>query len=270
MVKIIETVTTRQRWTRPSGLAPGRVDLDWTPMGVGIPTHSALWALREDFNDLVLAAGGGADEGWHEDAQSSPGIGIVSLSLDPDGPYGVGIMSTGDEVSSHVHYQYATGLTVLEPVTMAAGKRLWISVRFKIEDADQNLLMFGLHEAQDDPWLNYPNDSFLIRTTSSDPDGLVLSASTLNSAIQDSDAFTIADDTWYTAEAYFDGATTAWLRVYNDAGELLSETSMSVDADHLPTSPMTVAFGVDAVDTGADQLSIDFIEVAQDRYTGAL
>ena len=228
--------------------------------GLLLPGKDALYSFEEDFDGargtLLSAAG---VTGWHEDADGSP----TALALTADGHMGVATMSPGGTATNNVHYHWGLNTTVHEPITMAVGKRLWLAARFKIEDADKNLLIFGLHEAQDDPWATEPADQFLFRVPAADG-VLQFAGGTANNAENTITMGTLADDTWYRALAFYDGGGTVRAWLWNDSG-FLSEGRCDFGSTILPDTPMSVAFGAEAVDTGTDVFSLDYLKVYAER-----
>lgn len=228
--------------------------------GLLLPGAAALYAFEEDFDGSrgTLASAAGV-YGWHEDAQGTP----TSLAIVADGHMGVGLMVPGSTATNNVHYHWGLNTTVLEPFTMTAGKRLWLAARFKIEDADKNLILFGLHESQDDPWNTVPNDQFLFRVPAADG-VLQFAGNTANTTIATASLGALADDTWYRALAFYDGAGTVRSWLWNESG-YLAEARCDFGSTYLPTTPMSVCFGSEAVDTGADDFQLDYIKVYAER-----
>lgn len=227
------------------------------------PTPSLpVFEFHDDFVAFTAAAAGVT--GWHLDES-----GTATGAAVQDAHGGVVLAKPGSTAGNNFHYQWATNTTVHEIVKPAAGKRLWLATRFKVEDADQNLPIVGCHVAADDPWNSEPSDQFLFRTLASDADALQFACGKTNSTEVTIALGNLADDTWVTLLAFYDGADTVHAYRYNDSGDLVASGSVSVTSsaqgDLLPDTEMTVAFGAEAVDTGADDFSIDFITVVQER-----
>lgn len=254
----------QQRWR------DGPRDMIEAYTGLLLPGDNALIRFRDDFigdrGTLLSAAG---VTGWHEDVS---GAATASLALVAAGHGGVGQMTPGATATNNVHYQWGLDTVVHSPFTMAVGKQLWLASRFKIEDADQNLLIFGLHTAQDDPWNTEPADQFLFRTVTGSVDKLRFAGGTTNTT-EETFAFknragteqVMADDTWYRAIAYYDGIGTVRGWFLDDNGHVLGEGACAFGSTIVPNGAMTVAFGNEAVDTGADNFSLDYIEVCMER-----
>jgi len=220
------------------------------------------WEFREDFNGFVTAAAGLS--GWHLDEVNQ---GTYPVIADAHG--GVFNGTPDNAGGDNFHYAWALNTTVSEVWKPAVGKRFWMASRFKIEDADQNLILIGAHITQDDPWGTEPSDQAVFRTLAADPDALQFAIGKTNSTEATIALGDLADDTWVTVLAFYDGADTVWAYRYNDDGELthsgkVSVTS-SVQGDLLPDTEMAPSFGVEAVDNGTDLFSCDFIYIAQER-----
>lgn len=240
----------------------GPIDLAATDLGLLPVGSDAMIDFFEDFTgDRGTLASAAGVYGWHEDASGTP----TAIAIEADGHGGVALMKPGSTSTNNVHYQWAVNTTVVEPFTMAVGKRLWIKARFKIEDADQNLLIFGLHEAADDPWATEPNDQFVFRSKASAAATLQCAIGTTNSTEKAGDLAALSDDTWYRVEAFYDGVSTVTARLMADDGTEIAKAVIDASSTVIPTTPMTVAFGVEALDTGADDFRIDYIAVRAER-----
>jgi hypothetical protein len=148
---------------------------------------------------------------------------------------------------------------------MAATKRLWMSSRFKCEDVDQNYPIVGLHTSQTDPWNTEPADQFLFRKLTADG-ALQFVCGTTNSTERAGTLCTIADDTFVRVEAFYDGVGIAKAWAFHDTTNvLLGSVTLDASATHLPNGAMTVAFGMEMVDTGADDFTIDYLNVFMER-----
>jgi hypothetical protein len=159
--------------------------------------------------------------------------------------------------------------TVLEPFKLTPGKKAWLRAKFKVEDADQDILNVGMHVAADDVGGTEPADQFLFRTVRATLPALQFACGKTASTEVAIALGDMADDTWVTCTAYYDGKNTikAWreddtgLVTYSGSGSVTSSTS----GDLLPDTEMTMGFGMEGADTGADDMSLDFIFVAIER-----
>lgn len=259
-----ERNTLLESWARvgPVPWPTNLVEMETTAGGVLLPGRYALAEFFDDFNAFTVAASNVT--GWHQDAQGSPTDAAVQ-----DAAGGVVLMKPGSTGGNNVHYHWATSTTVNEVFKMTAGKRAWLTARFKVEDADQNLPIIGAHVTQDDPWNTEPADQFVFRTLAADPDALQLACGKTNSTEVTISLGNLADDTWVRVLGFYDGADTLWAARYDDSGNYVTSGSAAVTSstqgDLLPDTELAPAFGVEAVDAGADDFSIDYLYLATER-----
>lgn len=238
----------------------GPIDQAVNEFGLLTPGRGpGMIAFEEDF--LEIRVGAANVSGWIVDSSGSV---TAALSQVTTGHGGVGLVVPGSTATNNAHYQWGTNSTVLSPFTMVAGKRLWMQTRFKTEDADKNLPIIGLHTSQTDPWNTEPADQFLFRSLTSDG-VLQFVCGTTNSTEQTATMGTMADDTWYRAEAFYDGVGTALAWLWSDTGSLIAAAQVDCSSTNLPNGAMTVAFGMEMVDTGADDFSVDYLNVYMER-----
>lgn len=242
----------------------GVVDRESThPLGMlPVLDPTKFYYFHDDFNAFVTAAAGVT--GWHKDE--------VNAGTDPvvqDAAGGVIAFTLDNADEDNQHYAWGTSTTVHETVKLSPSKRAWLRTRFKVEDADKNIPIIGCHITQDDPWNTEPSDQFLFRTLRATPTALTFACGKTNSTEVTISLGATEDDTWVTVTAYYDGKGTikAWRET--DAGVITAQGSASVTSstvgDLLPDTEMGVAFGMEAMDTGTDVMSIDFITVIVER-----
>lgn len=237
-------------------------DMELNARGLLLPARPALWEFFDDFNEFRLSASGHA--GWHQDADGSPTAAAIQ-----DANGGVMLVKPGSTATNNVHYAWANNTTVSEIWKPVAGKRFWMAARFKIEDADQNIIMLGAHITQDDPWATEPSDQAMFRTLAADPEALQFAIGKTNSTEVTIALGDLADDTFIHVRAFYDGVDTVHAERYDDSFNLTHSGSVSVTSsaagDLLPDTEMSPIFGVEAVDTGADDFSVDYLYIAQER-----
>lgn len=217
----------------------------------------------DDFHTFTVSGSG--LYGWHKDE-------VNTGALDPtvqDAAGGVIKFTIDNADGDNANFQWALDTTVLEPFKLIAGKRAWLRVKFKTEDADTDIPHVGLHIAADDVAGTEPSDQFLFRTLRADPDALQFACGKTNSTEVTIALGNLADDTWVICTAYYDGKNTITAWRETEAGVITNQGQASVTAsaagDLLPDTEMTVAFGMEGTDTGADDMSLDFIFVAIER-----
>jgi hypothetical protein len=213
----------------------------------------------DDFTSYTTAAAN--ITGWHKDE--------VNAGTDPivqDAHGGVILFTLDNADNDNQHYQWGTNTTVHEIVKLEPGKKAWLRTRFKVEDADQDLPMIGLHIAADDPWGTEPSDQFLFRVNRASAAALQFACGKTNSTEVTISLGDLADDTWIIVTAYYDGKDTVHAWRESSDGVRTHAGSVSVtNGTLLPDTEMTVAFGMEAMDTGTDNMSIDYILVVAER-----
>lgn len=223
-----------------------------------VPDPTKHVTFFDDFTSFTVAAAGVS--GWHLDevnTGSPPAVqnehgGVILLVLD-------------NADNDNQHHQWSTNTTSHGIFTLSVGKQSWLRTRFKVEDADQDLPMVGLHTVGDDPWGTEPADQFLFRVLRTGAAALQFAVGTSNSTEQTIALGDLADNTWVICTAYYDGRGTVHAWRESADGTITHGGSVSVTASTLPDGPMTPAFGMEAMDTGADDMHLDYIYVISER-----
>jgi hypothetical protein len=229
------------------------------PMGlfpVLDPTKFFVWF--DDFYSFTTSAAGVT--GWHKDEVNA---GTDPVVQDENG--GVILFTLDNADNDNQHYAWGTNTTVHEVIKLAAGKRAWLRTRFKVEDADKDLPMIGLHITQDDPWGTEPSDQFLFRTLRADPDALQFAVGKTDSTEVTVSLGDLADDTYVILTAYYDGKSTVYVTRESDTAITHTGSANVVNGTLLPDTEMCVAFGMEATDTGTDNMSVDYILAVVER-----
>lgn len=229
------------------------------------PDPSQVWQFFDDFNGFIVAAAGVT--GWHLDETNT---GTGPTMLDEFG--GVVQFEADNAQGDGFHYQLGNNTTVFEPVKLRAGRRAWFSTCFSIEDVDQNLFFIGCHIAADDPLGTEPTDQFGIRSKPASLGTMQFCAGKTDTTEVTDDIGTMVDATRYAVYAYYDGKDTVKVQVFSIASDVYTlfgtgelDVTTSTAGDLLPDTEMTVAFAMEANDTGTDKLQIDWIHVARER-----
>jgi hypothetical protein len=224
------------------------------------PTKHQIW--HDDFQAYTTAASGVT--GWIKtevNAGTDPVVqdlagGVIKFTLD-----------NADE--DNQHYAWGTNTTVHEPFAIVAGKKAWLRVKFKVEDADKDLPSIGLQNTAGDPWGTEPTEQFYFRTMRADPDALLFAVGKANTTEQTVALGDLADDTYVVCTAYYDGKDTVYVTRETAAGVVTNSGQVTVTSstagDLLPDAELGVAFGMEATDTGTDEMHVDFITVVIER-----
>jgi hypothetical protein len=229
------------------------------------PDPTQIWQFFDDFNGFIVSAAGVT--GWHLD-ETNTGTGPTMLD-----EFGGIVQFEADTAQGDgYHYQLANNTTVFEPVKLVAGKRAWLSTCFSIEDADQSLFFVGCHVAADDPLGTEPTDQFGIRSKPAALGTMQFCAGKTDTTEVTADIGTMVDAARYAVYAYYDGADTVHVQVYTYASDAFTifgsgtlDVTTTTAGDLLPDTEMTIAFAVEANDTGTDKFQLDWLLVARDR-----
>lgn len=218
----------------------------------------------DDFTGFTVAASN--ITGWHRDGQ---GTGATAVS-DAHGGLVTLTTDTTAGAGSNEHYQWGNNTDVIEMFKFEAGKKAFLTTRFKVSTALQCMPQVGLHVAADDPWNTEPADQFLFRTLTADKDALQFAVGKTNATEVTVSLGDLADDTFVICSAYYDGKDT--VHVWRESSDGVVANSGSADVtdtttgDLLPDTEMTVAFGMETADTtAADVFTIDYLYVWSER-----
>jgi hypothetical protein len=225
------------------------------------PTKHQIW--HDDFHAFTTAAAGVT--GWIKTE-------VNTGALDPtvqDLAGGVIKFTIDNADEDNAHFAWGTNTTVHEPFAIVAGKKAWLRVKFKTEDADKDLVAIGLQNTAGDPFTTEPTEQFYFRTLRADPDALTFACGKANTTEQTIALGDLADDTYVVCTAYYDGKDTVYATRETAAGVITHTGSIDVSdaaqGDLLPDAELGVAFGMEATDTGADDMHVDFITVVIER-----
>lgn len=237
-------------------------DYELTARGLLLWSGIAAYEFREDFDAYRVSAA--SVVGWHLDESGTS----TAAAMTSD-PFGVVTAKPGGSAGNNFHYQWGLNTTVLTPATLAAGKRCLLATRFKVEDADQNLPRVGLIAPTDDPWNAEETDQFQFRTLAAAPQTLQFAAGKTDSTEVTIALGDLADSTWVRLVAWYDGVDTVHAFRFNDSYELtnsgVAHVTSSSAGDLLPDAALTYAWGMENVDTGADDFHIDYLQFVMER-----
>lgn len=232
------------------------------------PDPTQVFQFFDDFHGFTTSASGVS--GWHLDEVDTGANSTGPTMLDEFG--GVVQFEPGATANDNVNYQWALNTTVTEFMKLVAGKEAWFSTCFSIEDVDQNIFFIGLHIAADDIMGTEPSDQFGVRSKPSTAGTMQVCAGKTNSTEVTADVGTMVDDARYAVYMYYDGKDTVHYQVFTYASDTFTafgsgsfSVTSSTSGDLLPDTEMTVGFAMEALDTGADKLQIDWIHVARAR-----
>lgn len=194
------------------------------------------------------------------------GAGDATEVITP-GPHGV-LLITNDAADNDMdQFQWT-----VETFKFVIGKKLSFKIRWKVSDATQSDVLFGLCITDTSLIASAPTDGVYFRKDDGDTllDFVVAknsTASTLTGVLGTATA--IADDTWYVTEFYYDGGAVA-ASVGVDAGRI-SAFMNGVRVGSLPLTnlvddeDLAISFALMNGEAVAKTMSIDYILVRAER-----
>ena len=162
---------------------------------------------------------------------------------------------TADNDSDMLQLSGDGGTTAMEIFALEVGKKAWFKTRCKINDKTESEFIIGIINADTTP-LDASDGIFFIKAddiATLDFKAVKASVASVASSIK-----TMVDDTYVELAFYYDGKDT--ISYYVD-GNLEG----TLAADTLPTTELTVTFGVKNGTGAAKEFSIDYIFVAKQR-----
>lgn len=230
----------------PSRLPNGVVNLSATdPLGMmGMLDPTKYIVFFDDFTEPFDTTAN-----WTETA-TSVGAGTSAVTiLDANG--GIARITTAANEDDGLFEEWTAG----EIFLVESGKKMWIKTRFQVGDATQSDLIIGLHSTDTTPLDATMRFAFI----SEDGSASVFFNCDDNTTDADSSSVaTLADDTWITLAAYYDGKGT--IELYADGVKTATMTSVGV-----PGAEMSVGFGYLNGAAGAETTDIDYILVVRER-----
>jgi len=196
----------------------------------------------DDFDVLPV------DANWTLTAVSV-GTGTSAITI-ADADNGVALITTAANEDDGIFAEWDA-----ETFKIETGKKAWIKARFRVGDAIQSDMVIGLHSTSTTP--QTATHRFLFETV----DGAAAMYFNVDDNTTDADSgtvVTLADDTWVTVAAYYDGAST--IELYANDVRAARMTGVAV-----PSGELAVGFGYLNGAAGAETTEIDYILVAKER-----
>lgn len=208
-------------------------------MGLLDPTKFHVWF--DDFDDYDANM-------WTETA-TSVGTGTSAVTV-PDADGGLARITTAANENDGIFIEWDSEIFVVE-----AGKKLFIKTRFQVGDAAQSDLIIGLHSTSTTPLSATHRFAFISE------DGAATVIFNVDDNTTDADSSTVAtlaDDTFITLAAYYDGKGT--IELYADDVKITTMTGVSV-----PSGELAVGIGYLNGAAGAETTDIDYLLVVKER-----
>lgn len=223
----------------PSGVTNAGPNSDMASLGFPDPTKFHVWF--DDFDDY--------DSNMYTETATSAGSGTSAITV-PDADGGVARITTAANENDGIFAEWDS-----ETFKIESGKKAWIKARFQVGDATQSDLIVGLHSTDTTPLDATHRFAFISE------DGSAALFFNVDDDTTDADSDTVAtlaDDTWITVAAYYDGKGTIQLF----ADDVLVDTMSDVD---VPSGELAVGFGYLNGAAGAETTDIDYIMIAKER-----
>ena len=225
------------------------------PLGMyGLPDPTGWHTYFNDFDTFVAAD-------WTI-TTTEAGAGSATEALtDADG--GV-LLITNDAADNDLDFFQKVGESFLP----AAGKRLCGKFRFKVSDATESEVHFGLMVTDTDPYSSTAGDGvtdgiFFMKEDGTTNVNFYVQKDTTTGQSTSSAVTTLADDTWTELGFAFDGKR--YVTLWKDGVQLSTVDLSATVTTYLPDTELTVSFGLKNGAAAAKTLSIDYIFVAQER-----
>lgn len=142
-----------------------------------------------------------------------------------------------------------------ETFKVETGKKLWIKARFALGDAIQSDFIIGLHSTDTTP--QDATHRFLFESVDGSA-ALYFNVDDNTTDVDSATIATLADDTFVTVAAYYDGKGTIALYL-NDA---LVDRMTDVD---VPSGELAIGIGYLNGAAGAETTDVDYILIAKER-----
>lgn len=169
---------------------------------------------------------------------------------------GILVVTNDDADDDSDFFQWAGGAgAVKETFTFEDGKALWFKARFKVSDATQSDVVIGLQVTDTAP-LAVSDGVYFLKADGTTSMSLLATASSTSSTA--TGAATLADDTYITVGFYYDGGSNIFAFANDVRSGVLPVTNM-------PTTELTISWGIQNGSAGAKVMSVDYIFVAKAR-----
>ena len=143
--------------------------------------------------------------------------------------------------------------------SFTAGKKLFFRARFKVSDATQSDLVFGLQVVDTTP-LDVTDGVYFLKADGSAAVSVVCRKNATTGSTSASSIATLADDTYITLGFAYDGEGKV---AYEVNGNVVG--SLDASSAYLPDTTCTVSFALQNGEAVAKTMTVDFVFVAKER-----
>ncbi len=143
--------------------------------------------------------------------------------------------------------------------TFTAGKKTFFRCRFKVSDATQSDVVFGLQVVDTTP-LDVTDGVYFLKADGSTAISVVCRKNATTGSTSASSIATLANDTFITLGFYYDGESKVYYEVNGSVVGSLDGTSA-----YLPDTDCTVSFALQNGEAAAKTMTVDYVYVAKER-----
>ena len=143
--------------------------------------------------------------------------------------------------------------------TFTAGKKLFFRARFKVSDATQSDLVFGLQVVDTTP-LDVTDGVYFLKADGSTAVSVVCRKNATTGSTSASSIATLANDTFVTLGFAYDGEGKV---AYEVNGAVVG--SLDASSAFLPDAACTVSFALQNGEAAAKTMTLDYVFVAKER-----
>ena len=143
--------------------------------------------------------------------------------------------------------------------TLAAGKKAFFKARFKVSDATQSDVVFGLQVVDTTP-LDVTDGIYFLKADGAATVDFICRKDATTGSTSASAVATLVSDTFITLAFYYDGIDKVFYAVDGVVGG-----SLDASSTHLPDTITTVSFAVQNGEAVAKTMTVDFVYAAIQR-----
>lgn len=143
-------------------------------------------------------------------------------------------------------------------VTMVTTQQTWFSARFKVSDATQSDIVFGLQVVDTTP-LDVTDGIYMLKADGAATFDVICRKDATTGSTSATAVASLADDTYIVFQWYYDGAGKLF---YGTNGTVLGSLSV---ASYFPDTGMTVSFALQNGEAVAKTMTVDWVGVWQER-----
>ena len=143
--------------------------------------------------------------------------------------------------------------------SFTAGKKTFFRCRFKVSDATQSDLVFGLQVVDTTP-LDVTDGVYFLKADGAATVDIVCRKNASTGSTSAAAVATLSDDTFIVLGFYYDGQSKV---AYEVNGNVLG--SLDASSSYLPDTTCTVSFALQNGEAAAKTMTVDYVYVAKER-----